>query len=197
VKSLNKILLLLTAALLLNSGAFADESGAGRIALLSDDMPVVEFHRNSSGSFRSELNSDLLLGMSLGISPAGVANAIDFASGNRRWHPVFNLLAAATQQSNLLLPEHNSHLSRRSIWYLAFGRRFSASNDVSFSIQDDFSRNFSLQSKAGFLVPIGKSTTIGATITLDYQVTNNPRAKRRSRDNSASTGAYLGLKIVF
>lgn len=195
MKTIQIILLILLTAILAPSQVAADVGSRTSVAIISDNQPVIELRRNSNGSLRFELNQDLMLGMSLGINPTGVANPLQVAPGDRRWHPVFDLLASPPRKSGFLLPEYKSLPSRQTRWFLTFGSHSKRNYEDPFNFQDDLSRHFSLQSKAGFVVPIGKRVVVGGAITLNYDLDDGDL--HRYRGDSTSTGAYLGLKVYY
>lgn len=171
------------------------ESGGASAA--RDHARVVEFHWNPDGAIRYELNEDIVLGMSLALPPLRILGGRDRDSVDTRWHPVFNLLSQAEQSAAFLLPEQSSRPSWRTRWFLTFGARQAWSHDDDFSIQEDFSRHFSLRTQAGFLAPIGGHWVVGGAITVEHLFDDGARNRAAQGAGGVATGAYLGVKFRY
>lgn len=181
--------------LLAGGNAQADDGRGPTVAITANGSPVMELYRNPDGGLRYQLNNDLALGMSLGISPIRLANRVDSWSGASRWLPVFDL-NRTTQQPDSLLLDQSRREARQRQWFVTLG---SSSGDIGdgFDFQSDLAAHFSLQTKAGFLIPFGRRWLLGGAFTLDHSPEDVGISRFSQQRGGTSMGAFLGIEFSY
>lgn len=183
--------LLLGACLAACAAPLAADDAA--VAITANGTPVVELYRNRDGSVRYQLNDDLALGMSLGLSPIRLARGDDPVSTGGRWLPVFDLYPDDAQP--LALPEQSEREARARRWFWTVGSHTNLVAGDSFDFESDLAQHFSLQTKAGFLIPLGRRWLFGGALTLDHVPGDVVPADPRG--SGTSVGAFLGLEFSY
>ncbi len=167
-----------------------------RLTATSDGAPVLELYRSNDGRVRYQLNNDWLLGMSLGVSP------VDLADDPRRWRPlnkwrpdfdVYDFSDRPHKITDLALGR-----PQRIKWFWTIGSTQDFYSDDRFDFRWDLLQHFSLETKAGFLVPFGNRWLFGGAITLDRNMGDHPStALPRKSDSKTAAGAYVGFKLAY
>lgn len=188
-----RFFLLMLASLAGGAAAWADGERAS-MAITANGTPVVELFRNADGSLRYQLNDDLTLGMSLGLYPLHRTDHARNGSANSRWLPVFDLFNSA-DAAGFLLPDLSARTARTGQWFLTVGSNAGSGSDA-FDFQADLARHFSLQTKAGFLMPLGRRWLLGGALTLDHAPGAGEDAASLSSPGT-SVGAFLGIEFNY
>lgn len=174
-----------------------DSSGATTVAITANSQPILELHR-ANGSIRYQIDEDWLLGLGLGISPIDLARN-RYRIRGLRWLPHFELF-----ESRYLRAQENRVGARwfgKTVqWYWTFGPDSSFETDYlersdRLDFRSDLLHHYSLQTKAGFIVPFGKHWLFGGAVTFDRVIQGGSHNLGQSDNNrDASAAAYLGIK---
>ncbi len=171
------------------AGARAEEDAA--LAITANGTPVVELFRERNGTVRYQLNDDLALGMSLGVSPIRLTDHA--GSLGDRWLPVFDLYEGEPSSMRLIEQSERESAGRR--WFWTVGTHTNLVTGDSFDIGSDLVQHFSLQTKAGFLIPLGRRWLLGGAVTLDHVPTATDALSPRGE--GTAVGAFLGLEFNY
>jgi hypothetical protein len=188
--------LLLIAKAFLVGPALASEETRFPIAITSNGNPVAELYRGADGSFRYAINDDIALGMSLGVSPIHLTRRAGAENRTSRWAPVFNLYREPRDPSGLgdgpLIRE-----ARTRQWFWTIGTNTDFVGGDELYVQSDLLQDFSLQTKAGFLVPLGRRWLLGGAITLDHSAKDDDTIDGSARAGGTDIGAFLGVEFNY
>jgi hypothetical protein len=172
--------------------ARADQGSGAAAAGADNRTPVLELYRTDNGTARYQLDNDWLLGMSLGVSPVDLADQARRWGALDRWRPDFDLYAGSDR------PDLRSLGAYRVRWFWIVGSSHDFDGRDGFDFKVDLLTHFSLQTKAGFLVPFGNRWLFGGAITLDRALNGRPASTLAPQDRSnTSAGAYLGFKLAY
>jgi hypothetical protein len=161
----------------------------------SNGAPVLELYRSDDGRVRYQLNNDWLLGMSLGVSP------LDLADDPRRrpldkWRPHFD--GYDFSDRSRVITDLALGRPQRIRWFWTIGSTQDFYSDDPFDFRWDLLQHFSLETKAGFLVPFGNRWLFGGAITLDRNMDDHPSTALPSKsDSKTAAGAYVGFKLAY
>ena len=73
-----------------------------------------------------------------------------------------------------------------------------AADADAFDIGADLAQHFSLQTKAGFLIPLGRRWLLGGALTVDHVPESAAEtAPEEPRAEGTSVGAFLGLEFNY
>ncbi len=169
---------------------------------------IVERYRSEAGVHYA-LSDDWLISLSLGISPADLADRPLPWSPNTRWLPHFAAYQAEPAQARHTADAPPTPAPERSVqWFWTIGtdsrsafRRSAATPSVShpLDIRSDFIAEFSLQTKAGFVLPVGKRLLLGGALTLDRRIAEDslhldPTTDYLPGDDDSDAAAYVGVE---
>jgi hypothetical protein len=184
-------------ALLLTSSAATQAADSASLAITANGKTVVELYRNLDGSVRYQLNDELALGMSLGVSPIRLTERADAGASGERWLPVFDLYVGA-RGADRLLPDQSEREAFGRRWFWTVGSNSNLVAADQFDFRSDFAQHFSLQTKAGFLIPLGRRLLLGGALTLDHVSSASDRPEPGSaHERGTSVGAFLGLEFNY
>lgn len=191
---------LILVALLLTLGCgevAASENSRQTVAVVADGVPVLELYRTDSGRLRYELNNDWLLGISLGVSPIQLTDSHTTVSKWAAHFDLFETLHAADRSPVDSLLES----PRRIRWFWTIGSS-SYLADGSFLVdrfdfRTDLVRHFSLQTKAGFVMPFGNHWLFGGALTVDRRIDSGSTESAVGVADETSAGAYFGMRFSY
>lgn len=174
--------------------AFGDS--ARILTATNNGAPVLELYRSADGRVRYQLNNDWLLGMSLGVSPVDLADDPRRRRPLDKWRPDFGMYDFSDR------PREITDLARRHPqrirWFWTIGSTQDFNDDDTFDFRWDLLQHFSLETKAGFLVPFGNRWLFGGAITLDHNIDDHPSTELPSKsDSKSAAGAYVGFKLAY
>ncbi len=179
------------ASLLISNQVLAAHGVDLGVALTHNGQPVLELF-GSEQNPRYRLSDDWLLGVSLGVSPKDLLNP----TANRRpagiWAPHFDVhRAVATRDAR----------GKGGLrWYWTTGV-FSllppahSYDAAEIDIRSDLLTSFSLQTKAGFVVPFGERWLLGGAITFDRALDTD--VSEGAIPGKSRAGAYVGLEYNY
>ena len=185
--------LMLAQALTLGLARAAEDTSA-TIAITANGNPVAELYRGADGTFRYAIDDDIALGMSLGVSPINLTRRVGADSPNNRWLPSFDAYREPASASAIgdgpMLREPRK---RQWFWTIGVNDNFVGDDDI--NVRSELFQNFSLQTKAGFLVPLGRSWLLGGAITVDHVHEPGSPASAVSPSRGTDVGAFLGVEF--
>ncbi len=184
----------LTAVAVLGTAAARADEGAA-LAITANGTPVVELFRERDGSVRYQLNDDLAMGMSLGLSPIRLTDGAN--ARGARWLPMFDLYEE-TRPPALHQPGPLARDARERRWFWTVGSHTNLVAGDAFDTTADLAQHFSLQTQAGFLIPLGRRWLLGGALTVDHvpdAAAENAPAEPRTE--GTSIGAFLGLEFNY
>ena len=188
-------LLLALAALAAQPVAAGQDDGT-TVAITANGLTLVELYRDDDGSLRYQINDDVALGMSMGLAPPGLVVRPGAPGFNARWLPLFDLYREPSPDA-YLLPEQSIREARARRWFWSLGTHGAALSDDGFDFRYDLARNFSLQGKAGFLVPLGRRWVLGGALTLDHVSGYDGFVDPAAPAAGTSVGAFLGIEFSY
>ncbi|GJL81284.1 MAG: hypothetical protein DHS20C01_09180 [marine bacterium B5-7] len=188
---------LLVTGLIASSIVVADSFDGTSFAITANGAPVIERYTDNAGRVRYQLDADAALGMSLGLLPVST-DRINNHHLNSRWLPVFDLYSNdnASQISPYRLPEQSERRVAGARWFWTVGTDTNLALTDEFDIQRDLTRHFSLQSKAGFLIPLGQRWLLGGALTLDRTL-DRSNVPGFGDPSGTSVGAFLGVEFTY
>ncbi len=157
--------------------------------------PVLELYRSDDGHVRYQLNNDWLLGMSLGVSPVDLADDPRRRRPLDKWRPDFDVYDFSNRSRDVA--DLQLRRPQRIRWFWTIGSMQDFYSDDRFDFRWDLLQHFSLETKAGFLVPFGNRWLLGGAITLDRNVDDHPSAALPAKSDSKTTAdTYVGFKLA-
>lgn len=191
---------LVLVALLLTLGCgevAASENSRQSVAIIADGAPVLELYRTDNGRLRYELNNDWLLGMSLGVSPIQLTDSHTTVSKWVAHFDLFETLHASDRSPFDSLPGP----PRRIRWFWTVGSSSYLADESflvnRFNFRSDLVRHFSLQTKAGFVLPFGDHWLFGGALTVDRRIDSGSAESVVGPEDETSTGAYFGMRFRY
>jgi hypothetical protein len=166
------------------------------VTAAGDGAPVLELYRSDDGQFRYQLNNDWLRGMSLGVSPVDLADDRRRSRPMDKWRPDFDVYDFSDRSREITDLARERPQTIRWFWTIGSTRDFYSDDPFDFSW--DLLQHFSLETKAGFLMPFGNRWLFGGAITLDRTIDDHSSAALpRKSDSKTAAGAYVGFKLAY
>ena len=179
------------ASLLIGDPVLAAHDVDLSVALTHNGQPVLELY-GSKHKPRYRLSDDWLLGVSLGVSPKDLLDPSTHRRPAGIWAPHFDVHRAVA--SHYVRDEGGLR------WYWTTGvlaplppAHFYGGAEI--DIRSDLLARFSLQTKAGFVVPFGERWLVGGAITFDRAL--NTHVSERTAPGNSRAGAYFGLEYNY
>jgi len=194
------VLALIFLAPLVNTALASEESNKRTVAVTVNDSPVLEVSRSENGRVSYELSNDWLLGMSMGISPISLAASNSITE--RATH--FDLYESRQSSSKETVQIPAADIDKIS-WFWTFGStqdyavEGAASSGI-YDVQLDILSRFSLQTKAGFVVPFGKKWLFGGGVLIERGIGDYlPAVMPGTEPDKWETtlGTFFGLKFSY
>jgi hypothetical protein len=161
-------------------------------------VPILELYRSGEDRVRYELDSDWLLGISEGITALDVRDIASAPQDTRnRWAPQFELYDLSEPAMPNDMGLWTDTVRRGTQWFWTMDGITSTLNGPAagldaFSISRDFIEYFSLQTKAGFVMPLGVHWRLGGALSLEQAIGGDrPEGDRDFRQPAAAI--YFGV----
>lgn len=191
------LLVALTTAIGISAGARANDRDVGTRSSYGA-VPILELYRGGGDRVRYELDSDWLLGISEGITALDVRDAPGALQNTQnRWAPQFELY----DLSEPAMPDDAGIWTdtelRGTQWFWTMDGITNtitgpATGLEAFNVGRDFIEYFSLQTKAGFVMPLGVHWRLGGALSLE-QAIGGDRPERDGTFRRPAAAIYFGL----
>ena len=179
------------ASLLIGNQVLAGHDIDLSVALTHNGQPVLELF-GSEHKPRYRLSDDWLLGISLGVSPKDLLDPATNRRPTGIWAPHFDVHRAVATRDG------RGEGGLRWYWTTGVFSPLPPAHSydrAEIDIRSDLLTRFSLQTKAGFVVPFGERWLVGGAITFDRAL--DADASERATTSKSRAGAYFGLEYNY
>ncbi|MDH3690050.1 MAG: hypothetical protein OEU36_11295 [Gammaproteobacteria bacterium] len=197
VQRIGTVVPMLLLTLLCGQAIGAEKSNGNTVAVTANGAPVFEIHRTKSGRIRYELNNEWLLGMSLGVTPMHLVDSRPSSTALAPHFDLYDILHAPEARSFAALSK--SHRKIRWYWTIGSTNYLTDQSPInhSFDFRSDLVRHFSLQTKAGFVMPFGDHWLLGGALSADKRIDDGSMTFVDEAEDDTSAGAYLGIRLTY
>lgn len=189
----------------LAGGAVAFETDDASLAITDSVAPVIERYHSKDG-VHYLVSDEWLHSLTLGVSLADLNERPLPWSRNNRWLPHFEFYR--NRSRDRAGSAWDERTENRMQWFWTFGMENRSLLDVDIhsdlsmlpiDIRSDFISEYSLQTKAGFVVPFGKRWLIGGALTVDRKLADGGLLLDQGvdypyADYDTDAAAYVGIE---